>query len=291
MATPLAAAAYRAAVEGLDADVLSQHYTAGLAWFHDTFTPALKRRIEALSGGAWDLRDFVAIAAGSDVDLMTHLVEAAAPREGVAIWPGDWWGFRVGSTHPDRIAWTREPGSALACLCLPSVRNGHLTEGMAAFLEAAPAALLNINLYPTLAPGERRATAARLAPVLPKAVLSVSFSRGFGLTASQLGVGLVHRDHPFCERFQTPWAWHTYFYNAIAARAFLALDADAMDADHAARRAWVAGWLAQRGLPDVASGSYYVRSFRVTDPDNLPERLRPLVRGEVARLCLKPTPV
>ena len=48
--------------------------------------------------------------------------------------------------------------------------------------------LLNINLYPTLEPAERCEMAIRLRSLLPRALVSISFSRGFGLTASQLGV-------------------------------------------------------------------------------------------------------
>src|SRR5262245_50744388 len=81
-------------------------------------------------------------------------------------------------------------------VCVPSVRNGHLTAGMLEFLEQAGMCLLNINLYPTLAAEERRAVSEALAPLLSRSLLSISFSRGFALTASQLGVVLVHRDHP-----------------------------------------------------------------------------------------------
>ena len=34
----------------------------------------------------------------------------------------------------------------------------------------------------------------------------------------------VLRDHPYRARFGTAWDWFTYFHNALAARAFLALD-------------------------------------------------------------------
>jgi hypothetical protein len=45
-------------------------YTSGLAFFHERFVPRLKRVRGELSGGVWDLSDFVAYAAGSDVDFM-----------------------------------------------------------------------------------------------------------------------------------------------------------------------------------------------------------------------------
>jgi hypothetical protein len=55
-------------------------------------------------------------------------------------------------------------------------------------------------------------------------VLSISFSRGFGLTASLLGVALVPRDLPYRRQYASTWEWFTYFFNGIAARAFLNLD-------------------------------------------------------------------
>lgn len=278
--------AYRQAAADLDAAALTDHYRGGLSWFHETFVPHLKRRLEGLSGGAWDLSDHVAVAAGSDVDFMTHLVEAVAPREGVSLFPDDWWGFKVGGTWDDRVRFTRDPEGTLAALCVPAVRNGQTTAEMVAWLARADAALLNINLYPTLPADERRRVAAALAPVLPKAVLSVSFSRGFGLTASQLGVALVPKDHPYLARFERQWGWHTYFFNALGARAFMAIDLDRLADVDARRRAWAEAWLAERGLPVVAGGSYYVKAFRVEGA--LPERFAPLVRGEVVRLCLKP---
>jgi hypothetical protein len=282
-------AAYRKAVDDLTPEALSRHYTDGLRFFHDVFTPELRRALEALSGGAWDLGDYVAYAAGSDVDFMAHLVEAAAAREGVSLFPGDWYGFLVGATQTAGIRWEAEARGRLACLCVPSVRNGHVTEPMLAFLESAPACLLNLNLFPTLPPDERRDVAHALAGVLPRSVLSISFSRGFGLTASQLGVALVHKDHPFRERFATQWSWLTYFHNAIAARAFLAIDLAALGEVDAARRRWVLAWLRENGLPVVESGSYYVKAFRVDG--EVPERLRPLARDGVVRLCFKPPQV
>jgi hypothetical protein len=278
--------AYRAAVAGLTAHDLSAHYTSGLAWFRGEFVPDLKRVLRDLSGGAWDLTGFEAFAAGSDVDFMTHLVEAVAAREEVHLYPGDWFGFRVGCTQADRICWGGDPAGRLACLCVPSVRNGHLTEEMAGFLERAGACLLNLNLFPTLAPPERQTTAQRLAGVLEKSVLSISFSRGFGLTASQLGVALVRPDHPYRHWFATAWEWFTYFHNALAARAFWALDLARVEAVDRQRREWVLAWLRDRGFPVVGSGSYYVKSFRLED--EVPARLRPLARDGVVRLCFKP---
>ncbi len=239
-----------------------------------------------MSGGAWDLSDFVAYAAGSDVDAMTHLVEAVAARARVSLFPGDWFGFRVGATHPANIAWDASGRGDLACLCIPSVRNGHLTDEMLSFLEAAPKLLLNLNLYPTLVPDERREVAEALRPMLDRAVLSISFSRGFGLTASQLGVLLVHRNHPYRARFETQWSWFTYFFNAIAARAFMLLDLSALEAVDARRRDWVRTALENWGLPVVETGSYYVKAFRPIG--ELPEVFRPLMRGDLVRLCFKP---
>lgn len=278
--------AYRATVAGLTAHDLSTHYTAGLEWFHGDFVPFLKRVLAGLSGGAWDLADFDAFAAGSDVDFMTHLLEAVAAREEVCLYPGDWFGFRVGCTHAERIHWDTASRGRLACLCIPSVRNGHLTEEMACFLEGAGACLLNLNLFPTLEPAERRAVAERLAPLLGQSVLSISFSRGFGLTASQLGVALVHRDHPYRKRYATAWNWFTYFYNALAARAFQVLDLARIEAVDRERRAWVSAWLRERGLPVIESGSYYVKSFQIQE--EAPRLLHPLARDGIVRLCFKP---
>jgi hypothetical protein len=278
--------AYRDAVASLTARDLSTHYTAGLGWFRGEFVPRLKEVLLDLSGGAWDLEDFEAYAAGSDVDFMAHVVEAVAPREGVCLYPGDWFGFRVGCTHPGGVRWDAEARGRLACLCVPSVRNGHLTAEMVEFLDRGNACLLNLNLFPTLDPEERRAVAESLRGVLPKSILSISFSRGFGLTASQLGVALVPRDHPYRRRFGANWEWFTYFFNGVAARAFLALDLGQLARVDAERRCWVADWLAAGGLPAVPSGSYYVKSFRVEGA--VPEALRPLERDGLVRLCFKP---
>lgn len=284
--------AYQTATAELTAHDLTSHYTHGLDWFQSEFVPRLKDRLTELSGGVWDFADYRAVAAGSDVDLMTHLVEAVATSEPVWLYPGDWYGFLCGATQREQIEWTSEPADTkdgLACLCVPSVRNGHLTSEMLDFLNAAPACLLNLNLYPTLMPPERQTVARQLAPLLPQSVLSISFSRGFGLTASQLGVALVHRDHPYCRRFDQQWNWLTYFYNALAARAFLAVDLDEMQKVDQQRRDWVHAWLTDRNLPVVTSGSYYVKSFRTEMP--LPAEWQPLVRDEVVRLCFKPPQV
>ena len=157
---------------------------------------------------------------------------------------------------------------------------------MLAFLESARACLLNLNLFPTLTAPERTHTATRLRPLLEKSVLSISFSRGFGLTASQIGLFLLHRDHPYVQRFRQPWEWFTYFFNSLAARTFLRLDLAELQAVDDARRTWVARWLETHGLPNVPTGSYYVKSFRVDEPDVC--GLEPLVRGGLLRLCFKP---
>src|SRR5262249_60551255 len=120
-------------------------------------------------------------ADGRDVDLMTHLVDAVAAVEPVSLYPGDWFGFRAGCAQGHNIHWDSRAKGRLACLCIPSVRNGQVTEEMVGFLEEASACLLNLNLFPTLTGPERQEVARRLAGVLHKAVLSISFSRGFGL--------------------------------------------------------------------------------------------------------------
>jgi hypothetical protein len=280
------ARAYARAAQGITAADLTDHYTRGMEYFQDEFTPALKRRLAQLTGGCWDLDEFAAYAAGSDVDLITHLIEAVAAREPVHLFPGDWYGFLVGSTHPHSLRWESRAEGRMACLCVPSVRNGHFTDDMAAFIDGSAAGLLNLNLFPTLAANERHVVARRLAPFMPKLILSISFSRGFGMTASQLGVFLVHRDHPYRARFEQQWNWYTYFYNALAAKAFLEIDLAALATIDDARRAWVDRWLEDRALPVVPSGSYYVKAFRVDGPT--PERLSPLDRDGLIRLCFKP---
>jgi hypothetical protein len=278
--------AYQRVAQALTARDLSEHYTRGLDWFYESFVPTLMQRLQELSGGVWNLRGWHAYAAGSDVDLITHVVDGVASRGPVVLYPGDWHGFRVGAIHRHAIRWDNERGGALACLCVPSVRNGHLDEEMISFLLRSDAALLNLNLWPTLTASERARTAAGLLPVLPRSLLSISFSRGFGLTASQLGVLLVPPDHPLGAKFDEHWRWLTYFYNALAARAFLEVDPGRLQQVDDARRTWVNTWLAKRELPVVPSGSYYVKSFRVQGA--IPEVLRPLVRDDIVRLCLKP---
>jgi hypothetical protein len=96
------AAAYAQAAAELTARDLTEHYTTGLSFFHEEFAPQLKLRLSRLTENEWspaDLDDFVAVAAGSDVDLMAHLIEAVAAREAVVLFPGDWFGFSVGSPH------------------------------------------------------------------------------------------------------------------------------------------------------------------------------------------------
>ena len=123
-------AAYQRAVESLDSQQLTSHYTTGVEFFHEEFVPYLKRRLSELSGGVWSFDEHIAFAAGSDVDFMTHLVEAVAATEHVALFPGDWYGFRVGCTQTEKIHWNAIGNAGLACLCVPSVRNGHVTEEM-----------------------------------------------------------------------------------------------------------------------------------------------------------------
>jgi hypothetical protein len=281
-----AAAAYREAASALTTADLTHHYTDGLRWFQEEFVPHLKRRLRELSGGAWDFSNYAAYAAGSDVDFISHILEASAPERPIAIYPGDWFGFRVGLSDPERARFTPDSRGHLACLCVPSVRNGHLTAPMLDFLADAETCLLNINLYPTLAAEERRDAALALAPMLPKSILSISFSRGFALTASQLGVILVHPDHPVRKRLELQWNWFTYFFNALAARAFLRLDAAAVERVDVGRRQWVNDWLTARGLPAVSSGSYYVKSFQIEG--QVPAFLVPLARDGLLRLCFKP---
>lgn len=281
--------AYQQAAAELTARDLADHYTKGLAFFHKEFVPYLKRTLVNLSGGVWNFDDFVAYAAGTDVDFMAHIVEAVSASERVVLFPGDWFGFRVGCTQVENIYWDAAGSGELSCLCVPSVRNGCLTDEMLRFLSSTRHSLLNLNLFPTLVASERRVVAEQLTSLLDRAVLSISFSRGFGLTASQLGVVLVHRDHPYRRRFEVQWNWYTNFYNAIAARAFMLIDLEALAAIDAQRRAWVDRWLIEHELPAIETGSYYVRSFH---PDgDVPNYLLPLYREGVLRLCFKPPQV
>ena len=235
----------------------------------------------------WNLDDYVGFAAGSDVDMMAHIVEAISQQEMVSLYPSDWFGFLVGSSNKDKIQWTTQSERTMACLCVPSVRNGHLTTEMMAYLKAAKSCLLNINLFPTLADEERASVAQELNAVLPKSILSVSFSRGFGMTASQLGVILIHKDHPYRQKYEQAWNWFSYFYNKIAADTFLDIDLGELMKVNASRRKAVASWLSERNLPVISSGTYYVKSFRVNEA--LPAYLKPLQRENVVRLCFKPT--
>jgi hypothetical protein len=280
------AAAYQSALDNIKADTLSTHYTDGIEFFQHEFIPYLKNSLLQLSSGAWDLQDYMAYAAGSDVDFMTHIIEAVAADTRVCLFPGDWYGFLVGTSQPDKIQWNTKSHGAMACLCIPSVRNGIMTQEMFDFLERAESCLLNINLYPTLTDEERYAVATTLSPILEKSLLSVSFSRGFGLTASQLGIILIHREHPLRKRFETQWRWFSYYFNAIAAHAYMALDRAALQKVDKQRRQWVHNWLHTRKLPVVNSGSYYVKSFR--PQGEIPDKLLPLMRDNVLRLCFKP---
>jgi hypothetical protein len=281
--------AFRRAAAAVTTDELTTHYTFGLERFHDELVPRVKRVLGELSGGAWDLAGHRVFAAGSDVDLMTHVVDAAAVTAPVHVFPGDWWGFKKGLQRGNV---SFDDGAAdLGCVCLPSVRNGHVTSEMVAFLGRCTTTLWNLNLWPTLDDEDRHGAAADLLPLLPGALLSVSFSRGFGMTASQLGVLLVPPGHPLLAQAEA-LDWLSYFHNGLAARAFCAIVGDALRAVDVARRAEVSSWLRARGLPVVESGSYYVKSFRPDPGGVVDERLRPLLRDDggepVVRLCFKP---
>ena len=77
---------------------------------------------------------------------------------------------------------------------------------------------------------------------------------------------LVPDDHPLLARLEAQWKWLTYFYNAVAARAFMAVDLAELARVDALRRAWCDRWLRERGLPVVDGGSYYVRAFTPDGP-------------------------
>ena len=191
----------------------------------------------------------------------------------------------MGSAVPERLVWSIESSGCFSCICVPSVRNGHITEDMTRFLEHSRGCLLNINLFPTLGVGERHHVAKQLTSVLDKSMLVVSFSRGFGLTISQLGVLLVHRENTFLEPLKRQLDWFTYFYNRFAALAFQLVEPEGIQKVDDQRRRWVSDWLGVHGLPMVDSGTYYVKSFAVDA--EIPE-LHPLTRHGIVRLCFRP---
>src|SRR5258708_8470140 len=110
------ARAYASAAQNITADDLTGHYTLRLEYFHDEFAPAVKQRLVGMTGGAWDLDDYVPYASGTTVHLMTHLIQAVAARESVHLFPGDWYGFLVGSPHQRNIRWDSKAQGRLACL-------------------------------------------------------------------------------------------------------------------------------------------------------------------------------
>jgi hypothetical protein len=73
----------------------------------------------------------------------------------------------------------------------------------------------------------------------------------------------VHRDHPFRAPFETPWEWFTYFFNALAARAFVVLDLRSLEAVDARRLTTVHEWLERRGLPVIDTCSIYSIIFYI----------------------------
>ncbi len=133
---------------------------------------------------------------------------------------------------------------------------------------------------------DRQSVASSLLPVMNRSLLSISFSRGFGLTASQLGVVLVPQSHPICQQFGTQLNCSPTSIMLLAAQAFLEMDLEAAQQIDGVRARWVESWLEQNHLPVVRSGSYYVKAFRVEGA--LPSYFAPLVRDDIVRLCFKP---
>lgn len=280
--------AYRIAGNSVTVDDLSNHYTQGLDFFYKEFVPYVKSLLFNLSGGVWNLDDYEAFASGSDVDFMQHIINAIMNKKKIVLYPGDWFGFLAGFPQQERIEWNYESKGHLACLCIPSVRNGHITQDMLRFLEEADQCLLNLNLYPTLTSEERQNIATELKPMLDKSVLSISFSRGFALTASQLGMVFIKKNHPLLKEMRKQLEWFTYFYNLIAAKAFMKIRIEKTQIVDDQRRQWVKDWLTKNNLPVIDTGSYYVKSFKVEG--DVSEYLKPLVRQEgFMRLCFKPT--
>jgi len=83
--------------------------------------------------------------------------------------------------------------------------------------------------------------------------------------------------------------WFTYFFNALAARAFLRVNLADLQIVDDARRTWVANWLETHGLPSIPTGSYYVKAFACSG--HLPAHIQPLTREGLVRLCFKPPQV
>lgn len=280
------AEAYKRSLNDLSAEYLTSHYTSGQEWFREIFTPYIKNTLSDLSGNEWNFDQYDSFAAGSDVDFMTHIVNTKSATEKVALYPGDWYGFIVGASFQENIKFTLDSRGKMACLCVPSVRNGQLSGEMYDFLDRADSCLLNINLYPTMSAEERFKIAQSLKPFLEKSIISISFSRGFGLTASQLGIILVHPNNPLRRKYDQQWNWFTYFYNSIAAKAFMNIDIAQLQKVDDMRRNWVFNWLENNSFPVVESGTYYVKSFRVKG--EIPEYLKILCRNDLLRLCFKP---
>ena len=199
----------------LTARDLAEHYTSGLAFFHERFVPHLKecaRRAKRRRLGPYRLRRLRRGFGRRFHDASGRGGRRARPRLPVPrrlVWlpsrsdsDGEprlgRFGPR-GAGMPVRAVgakWTPDPGNAR----LPARRSA---------LPAEPESLSDHA-------GRRAArSCGGASPLLERAVLSISFSRGFGLTASQLGVFLLHRDHPYRMRFETQWAWFTYFFNAL----------------------------------------------------------------------------
>ena len=53
----------------------------------------------------WNLSNYNAFSAGSDDELIAHIVNAVCTRSQVALYPGDRYGFLVGSPDQRRIVW------------------------------------------------------------------------------------------------------------------------------------------------------------------------------------------
>ncbi len=249
-----AADAYRTAVEGLTAESLSTHYTDGLTFFHETFVPALAGRITDLTGGVWDLSGHVAYAAGSDVDFMTHLVEAVAARGPP---PSSWaTGSASGSARRTRTRSTGMPPAEVPWPASASPRqrtapdrgDDHISSRRGR-LSPQPEPVSNPGPSGTSADGPR------LLGLLNRSVLSISFSRGFRPYRLATRCALRTSRPSFAAGSPLNGTGSPIFHNALAARAFLAARPPRLESVDRLRRAHVADRLETRGLPSVATGA------------------------------------
>ena len=217
---------------------------------------------------------------------MTHLVEAVAAHGGSAcsLATGSAFGRGYADGEPElgRLGPWRAgmPVRAVRAKRTPDGRDA----GLPGWCSAMPLELEPLPDDRLRRAAHRRGVAASLAG--PIGLVDQLQPRVRPRRRRSFGVFLVHRDHPYRVRFETQWAWFTYFFNALVARASCC-----STCPHSRRSTPRGGsgfldWLENRGLPTIATGSYYVKSFRPIG--EVPAILAPLQRGDLLRLCFKP---